>query len=131
MAGFDASYHGSDGLKRITNRILRYRQALLTALKWCGYETDDREGFDTVRWKSDKLVDDIRIRYEDGWNILSIDERSTLPELAAIVSTQVDFENKADTIDHVYDIYKHYHWMSIPQRTKPWLEQSVFNKYHS
>jgi glycine dehydrogenase len=131
MAGFYASYHGSEGLKRIANRILRYRQTLLTALKWCGYETDDSEGFDTVRWKSDKLVDDYSIRYEDGWNILSIDERSTLPELAAIVSTQVDFENKADTIDHVYDIYKHYHWMSIPQRTKPWLQQSVFNKYHS
>ena len=131
MAGFYASYHGSEGLKRIANRILRYRQTLLTALKWCGYETDDVEGFDTVRWKSDKLVDDYSIRYEDGWNILSIDERSTLPELAAIVSTQVDFENKADTIDHVHDIYKHYHWMSIPQRTKPWLQQSVFNKYHS
>ena len=131
MAGFYACYHGAEGLTEIADRILRYRQTLITALKWCGYETDDREGFDTVRWKSDKLVDDISIRYEDGWNILSIDERSTLPELAAIVSTQVDFENKADTIDHVHDIYKNYHWLSVPRRTKPWLQQPCFNKYRS
>ena len=131
MAGFYAAYHGAEGLKRIANRILRYRQTLITALKWCGYETDDSEGFDTVRWKSDYQVDGFSIRYENGWNVLSIDERSTLLELASIVSTQVEFENKADTIDHVYDIYKHYHWMSIPQRTKPWLQQTVFNKYQS
>ena len=106
MAGFYAAYHGAEGLKRIANRILRYRQTLITALKWCGYETDDSEGFDTVRWKSNLSVDHITIRYEDGWNILSIDERTTLPELAGIISTQVEFENKADTIDHVHDIYK-------------------------
>ena len=131
MAGFYAAYHGAEGLKRIANRILRYRQTLITALKWCGYETDDSEGFDTVRWKSNLSVDHITIRYEDGWNILSIDERTTLPELAGIVSTQVEFENKADTIDHVHDIYKLYHWMSIPRRTKPWLQQAVFKKYQS
>ena len=131
MAGFYAAYHGAEGLKRIANRILRYRQTLITALKWCGYETDDSEGFDTVRWKSNLAVDHITIRYEDGWNILSIDERTTLPELQGIVSTQVDFENKSDTIDHVHDIYKLYHWMSIPQRTKPWLQQAVFHKYRS
>ena len=131
MAGFYAAYHGAEGLKRIANRILRYRQTLITALKWCGYETDDSEGFDTVRWKSNLAVDHITIRYEDGWNILSIDERTTLPELAGIVSTQVEFENKADTIDHVHDIYKLYHWMSIPRRTKPWLQQAVFKKYQT
>ena len=131
MAGFYAAYHGAEGLKRIANRILRYRQTLITALKWCGYETDDSEGFDTVRWKSNLAVDHITIRYENGWNILSIDERTTLSELQGIVSTQVDFENKSDTIDHVHDIYKLYHWMSIPQRTKPWLQQAVFHKYRS
>ena len=131
MAGFYAAYHGAEGLKRIANRILRYRQTLITALKWCGYETDDSEGFDTVRWKSNLSVDHITIRYEDGWNILSIDERTTLAELAGIVSTQVEFENKADTIDHVHDIYKLYHWMSIPRRTKPWLQQAVFKKYQT
>ena len=131
MAGFYAAYHGAEGLKKIASRILRYRQTLITALKWCGYETDDSEGFDTVRWKSNLAVDHITIRYENGWNILSIDERTTLPELQGIVSTQVDFENKSDTIDHVHDIYKLYHWMSIPQRTKPWLQQAVFHKYRS
>ena len=33
MSGFYAAYHGAEGLKKIANRILRYRQTLLTALK--------------------------------------------------------------------------------------------------
>ena len=131
MAGFYACYHGAEGLKRIANRILRYRQTLLTALKWCGYETDDSEGFDTVRWKSDRLVDNISIRYEDGYNILSLDEHTTLGELETILDTQIDFEHRFNTLNHVHDIYTHYHWLAMPRRTKPWLQQEPFVKYQS
>ena len=131
MAGFYACYHGAEGLKRIANRILRYRQTLLTALKWCGYETDDSEGFDTVRWKSDRLVDNISIRYENGYNILSLDEHTTLGELETILDTQIDFEHRFNTLNHVHDIYTHYHWLAMPRRTKPWLQQEPFVKYQS
>jgi len=51
MAGFYAAYHGAEGLKKIATRVLRYRQTLLLALKWCGLEVDESEGFDTVRFK--------------------------------------------------------------------------------
>ena len=78
MAGFYASYHGSEGLKRIANRVLRYRQVLLLALKWCGLEVDESEGFDTVRFKGKKTIKDFNVRYEDGWTILSLDELTTL-----------------------------------------------------
>ena len=131
MAGFYAAYHGAEGLKKIATRVLKYRQTLLLALKWCGIETDDSEGFDTVRFKSSLSIDNFNVKYEDGWYTLSLDECTTLDEIHQIINTQIDFPNKADTIGHVLDAVGNYKWSGIPERTKPWLKQEVFNKYHS
>ena len=131
MAGFYAVYHGREGLKKIANRILRYRQTLLLALKWCGIKTDESEGFDTVRFKSSLSLDGFNVKYDDGWYTLSLDECTTLDEIHQIIDTQVDFPNRADTITHVLDAVGDYKWLSIPSRKKEWLTQEVFNKYHS
>ena len=53
MSGFYAAYHGAEGLHAIARRIRLLRQTLISVLKWNGFEVDDNEGFDTVRWKSD------------------------------------------------------------------------------
>ena len=131
MAGFYAAYHGAEGLKKIATRVLRYRQTLLLALKWCGIETDESEGFDTVRFKTSIALEDFNVNYEDGWCTLSLDEYTTLDELHQIIDSQVDFPNKADTIDHVLDAVGEYKWPSIPVRKGEWLTQEVFNRYHS
>ena len=96
MAGFYAAYHGSEGLKKIADRILRYRETLKTALKWCGKEVDDTEGFDTVRIKTDIdyynfLSDKFNVGYEDGWMMITLDELTTIQELDEIVQTQIVF----------------------------------------
>jgi len=136
MAGFYAAYHGAEGLKKIANRILRYRQTLLTALKWGGKNVDDCEGFDTIRIEADdythKWIDeDFNVRYEDGWIIISIDELTTLSELHDILKSLVNFSSRSDTIEHVYEAEKEYKWKNIPERTKSWLQQEVFHKYRS
>ena len=131
MAGFYAAYHGAEGLKKIATRVLKYRQTLLLALKWCGIETDESEGFDTVRFKTSITLENFNVNYEDGWCILSLDECTTLDELHQIIDSQVDFPNKADTIDHVLDAVGEYKWTTIPVRKGKWLTQEVFNKYHS
>jgi len=131
MAGFYAAYHGAEGLKKIATRVLRYRQTLLLALKWCGIETDESEGFDTVRFKTSIALEDFNVTYENGWCTLSLDECTTLDELHQIIDSQVDFPNKADTIDHVLDAVGEYKWPSIPVRKGEWLTQEVFNRYHS
>ena len=131
MAGFYAAYHGAEGLKKIATRVLRYRQTLLLALKWCGIETDESEGFDTVRFKTSVALDGFNVKYEDGWYTLSLDECTTLDELHQIIDSQVDFPNKADTMDHVLDAVGEYKWLSIPVRKGEWLTQEVFNRYHS
>ena len=61
----------------------------------------------------------------------SIDEQTTLTELFDIIKTQIIFDSRSDTVTHVYNIEKNYEWLSIPQRTKPWLQQEVFHKYRS
>ena len=136
MAGFYAAYHGSEGLKKIANRILRYRETLKTALRWCGIEVEDTEGFDTIRIKTDIdyynfLSDKFNVRYEDGWMMITLDELTTIQELDEIVQTQIVFNASSNTIKHVYDACKDYVWKDIPQRKGKWLEQDVFNKYHS
>ena len=136
MAGFYAAYHGAEGLRKIADRILKYRETLKTALRWCGKEVDDTEGFDTVRIKTDIdyynfLSDKFNVRYEDGWMMITLDELTTIQELDEIVQTQIVFNASSNTIKHVYDACKDYVWKHIPKRKGKWLEQDVFNKYHS
>ena len=136
MAGFYAAYHGAEGLKKIANRILRYRQTLVTALKWCGQEVYDCEGFDTIRVKVDKdffdfFSEQFNATYIDGWLTLSIDELTTLSELNDIVRSLITFDSRTNTNEHVYKSEKNYEGFNIPQRKKSWLQQEVFHKYRS
>ena len=100
-------------------------------MKWCGIEVDESEGFDTVRFKSFLVLEGFNVRYEDGHTLITLDECTTLEELKQLVDSQLDITNKFDTIDHVIDTIGDYNWMGIPQRKKPWLQQDIFNKYHS
>ena len=79
MAGFYAAYHGAEGLRKISTRILNYRQTLTTALKWCGIIVDDEEGFDTVRFKSLRPVTGFNALYEDDYIITVSYTHLTLP----------------------------------------------------
>ena len=131
MSGFYAAYHGAEGLHAIARRIRLLRQTLVSVLKWNGFEVDDNEGFDTVRWKSDALVEGYNVKYEGGYITLSLDELSDFDTVFDIVNTQKDYTQHRDTIYQAWDYIVGYKWHSIPERTKPWLTQEVFNKYHS
>jgi len=131
MAGFYAAYHGAEGLKNIATRILIYREVLLTGLSWLGIEVDKTEGFDTVRFKSFLAVEGYNVRYEDDHTIITLDELTTLDEIKELLNSQQDLVNKYDTIDHIVEAVGRYKWKYVPERTKPWLRQDVFNKYQS
>jgi len=131
MAGFYAAYHGAEGLKNIANRILIYREVLLTGLSWLGIEVDKTEGFDTVRFKSFLAVEGYNVRYEGDHTVITLDELTTLDEIKELLNSQQDLVNKYDTIDHIVESVGRYKWKNIPERTKPWLRQDVFNRYHS
>ena len=136
MSGFYAAYHGAEGLKKIATRLLKYRQTLLTALKWCGKKVDDCEGFDTVRFECDELSyqfleEKFNVRYDNGWVTLSIDEITTVYELHEILKTQINFKAHSNTILNVVDACEKYVWKQTPLRTGEWLQQEVFKKYQS
>ena len=131
MSGFYAAYHGAEGLHAIARKIRLLRQTLVSILKWNGFEVDDNEGFDTVRWKSDALVEGYNVKYESGYITLSLDELSDFDTVFDVVNTQKDYTQHKDTIYQAWDYIVGYKWHSIPERTKPWLTQEVFNKYHS
>ena len=128
IAGFYACYHGSEGLKKIATRILKYRQVLIKAFKFTGTAVDDSEGFDTIRIKTSKKVDDFNMRYENGFVVFSIDELTSLDEMQRILD--VTAERQID-VRKVFDTTEIYKWFTIPERNKPWLTQEVFNSYHS
>jgi len=128
MAGFYAAYHGADGLKEIARRIFFYREILIKALKKTGTEVDNCDGFDTLKIKTDKVIDEFNVRYEDGYVILSIDELTTIDELQKILNTLSQFDVD---VNKVIDSIGNVKWKSIQTRTKPWLQQEVFNKYRS
>ena len=131
ISGFYAAYHGAEGLRKIAKRILIYRETLITALSWLGIEVDAVEGFDTVRVKGFISLKGYNFRYEDDWTLITLDELTTLEELTEIIWSQQDVINKWDTIDHVVQSVRTYKWIGVPERTKPWLQQDVFNKYQS
>ena len=128
IAGFYACYHGSEGLKKIATRILKYRQVLIKAFKFTGTAVDDSEGFDTIRIKTNKKVDDFNMRYENGFVVFSIDELTSLDEMQRILD--VTAERQID-VRKVFESTETYKWFTIPERNKPWLTQEVFNSYHS
>ena len=131
MAGFYAAYHGAEGLKNIATRILTYREILRKGLFWLGIDVDDTEGFDTIRFKSFLAVEGFNVRYEEDHTIITLDELTTLDEIKQLLNSQQDLVNKSDTIDHIVESVGRYKWRNIPERTKPWLRQDVFNRYHS
>ena len=131
ISGFYAAYHGAEGLRKIARRILIYRETLITALSWLGIKVDAVEGFDTVRVKGFISLEGYNFRYEDDWTLITLDELTTLEELTEIIWSQQDVINKWNTIDHVVQSVRNYKWIGVPERTKPWLQQDVFNKYQS
>jgi len=128
IAGFYAAYHGSEGLKKIATRILKYRQVLIKAFKFTGTAVDDSEGFDTIRIKTNKKVDEFNMRYENGFVVFSIDELTSLDEIQRILDATS--ERQID-VRKVFESTETYKWFTIPERNKPWLTQEVFNSYHS
>jgi len=131
MSAFYAIYHGPEGLKKIARRIWLLRQTLLRCLKWCGIEVVDGDGFDTVKFKSIRMIDGYNVTIKNGWTTLSVDETTTFETIYSIINSQVSFDSTQTTVISVWDSCVDDVWSNIPQRTKPWLEQEVFHKYRS
>lgn len=142
MASMYAVYHGSEGLKRIAQRIHRLTSLLVTGLRKLGYETANHAWFDTVTFElPDSQAESLYNRAQEaGINLfkgngglsISINEKTTRNHIIALWRV---FANDHETIDFArLDHSIEPGFTSIPShlvRTSEYLRHPVFNRYHS
>lgn len=140
MSSMYAVYHGPQGLKDIATRVHDTAKTFAEALKKLGYDVGSTPYFDTVKIhtgsKTTELMQkavtaEINLRrLSDEWITVSMDETTTLADLAKLVEV---FGGSAKT--DVTTVWESAASLSvIPaalKRTSTYLTHPVFNSHHS
>lgn len=137
MAGMYAVYHGPEGLKYIAKKVHNGASTLATALEKLGFEQINETYFDTIAIKADATkikflaeAKEVNFYYPNNETVsISINETTTVKDLNKIVSifseaTKKDF-HKITELETGNKIPK-----EVARKTE-FLQQEVFNKYHS
>eukprot|EP01126_Amoeba_proteus_P024501 TRINITY_DN2466_c0_g6_i3.p1 TRINITY_DN2466_c0_g6~~TRINITY_DN2466_c0_g6_i3.p1 ORF type:complete len:815 (+),score=186.66 TRINITY_DN2466_c0_g6_i3:738-3182(+) len=138
-AGFYATYHGPEGLRRIATAINEKAQYLASGLSAMGYNLPLSAFFDTVKVatgeETSKLVQHLltagyNIRNLDGNHVtVSLDEPTTQLEVEGLLRAFASFKGKeAPSIDSL-SINKTL--LDGYRRTTPFMTHTVFNSYSS
>jgi glycine dehydrogenase len=142
MAGMYGVYHGPSGLINIAERVHGLTALLATELEKLGFNNTNRTFFDTLKVntnglkakiEAEALSLEINFRYFEDENVgISLDESTTVAELNKIIAVFAKVAGKAAN---------QYHGASLPEVDSPingglirkdtFMQQSVFNKYHS
>ena len=137
MAGMYGVYHGPKGLKYIATKIHTTAVTLVDALENLGIYQINSAFFDTITIKADtKKIkpiaekNEVNFLYVDNSTIsIAINEATSLKDLNQIVAIFSEALNKKTiTITNLLDE------TSVPeniQRTSSFMENKVFNSYHS
>ncbi|KXN98993.1 glycine dehydrogenase [Aequorivita aquimaris] len=137
MAGMYAVYHGPEGLKYIARKVHNGAATLANALEKLGFEQVNDTYFDTITIKTDATkikflaeAKEVNFYYPDDETVsISINETTTVKDLNKIVSifseaVKKDFQ-KITELETGNKIPK-----EVARKTE-FLQQEVFNKYHS
>jgi glycine dehydrogenase len=132
MAGFYATWHGPEGLRRIAERVQRLTSVAAAALRACGVELAHGSWFDTllVRCDADAIIaagraEGLDLRHVDTGHVaFSFDELTDLSVVRRVLALFGAAEHLPDDLDAVPD--------GIPERrTDEFLAQSVFHRHHT
>ena len=135
MAGMYATYHGKDGLKNIANYVHTNTKTLATILNDLGFKQLNSAYFDTIlvevtaaKLKTVAEANHINFNYVDENHVsISINETVGINEIKAIVGCfEQAFNVKSNALPQPTNV--------IPEalvRNTPFLENSIFNTYHS
>jgi glycine dehydrogenase len=141
MASLYACYHGADGLKAIAQRVNLLTRILAGVLTTLGHKVSTQNVFDTLRvepaGKSSaeilKIAEAHRINFRiiDEKSIgISLDEttgKNDIEEIIQIINGDKDrVFNIANVVTESASEFSH-----PASRTSPFLQHSVFNRYHS
>jgi glycine dehydrogenase len=137
MAGMYAVYHGPKGLKYIANKVHATAVTLVDSLEKLGLYQTNTSYFDTITLKADSTT--VRpIAEKQGVNFLYVDadtisialnEATSLKDLQQIVDIFAEATGKESFV--VNTLLPTSCIESKLERTSKFLENSVFNSYHS
>lgn len=139
MAGFYATYHGPQGLKRIAGKVHGLAKVLSDGLKELGFENLNKTFFDTLYVRDNGLKsaienaaisETINFRYfADGHIGISLDECTTMDDVHHILNVFAKASGKA--IPSGLNENQSLTWDSQHIRTSAYLTHPVFNQYHT
>ncbi len=137
MAGMYAVFHGPKGLKYIADKVHASAVTLADALEQLGLYQTNSSYFDTITVKTDvaklKPIAEqhkINFLYSDTQTVsISVNEAVNISDLNAIVSVFAKALEK-DSIK-INELSSDSAILESVQRTAPYMENQVFNSYHS
>ena len=137
MAGMYAVYHGPRGLNYIANKVHQYAVSLAKKLSELDIELLNTNFFDTLQIKSDASLikelaesKEVNFYYPDSETVcISINETTSISDLNTIIS--VFAEAKAVAALQVNSIASESRIPGSLKRTSSYLDNDVFNTYHS
>lgn len=137
MAGMYTVYHGPKGLTYIANKVHNSASALANALEKLGLYQTNSSYFDTIQVKADANkvravaeANGCNFYYPDSQTVsISINETTSLKDLNTIVSVFAEATGKDTvTIDAIAEANN---IIDAVKRTSSFMEEDVFNRYHS
>jgi glycine dehydrogenase len=137
MAGMYGVYHGPKGLTYIADKVHNHAATLAAALERLGLTQANETYFDTIAIKTDaskiKFLSEskqMNFYYPDPETVsISVNETTTLKDLNKIIALFAEANHK-----ETFKILEISTGNGIPKsiaRETPFLENSVFNTYHS
>ncbi len=135
MAGMYAVYHGPEGLRYIANKVHEHALILADGLKRNGYQLVHNSFFDTITVRANRnqieplaLSKQINLYYPDHEHVsISINETTNAQDVAQLLSlfsSEEKSEENAVSLDE-------FGIANSQRRTFDYLQQEVFNRYHS
>ena len=137
MAGMYAVYHGPKGLQYIADKVHNATCSLDTALQNLGFEQENSAYFDTLKVKADaekvKAIAEtkgVNFYYPNADTItISLNETTTLKDVNTIISIFAEVAGKS--VDTIKTISEGNNILNSVSRTSEFLDNEVFNTYHS
>ena len=137
MAGMYGVYHGPKGLTYIADKVHNHAATLASSLEQLGLTQANETYFDTIAIKTDaskiKFLSEAKqmnFYYPDTETVsISVNETTTLKDLNKIIALFAEANHK-----ETFKISEISTGSGIPKsvaRQTPFLENSVFNSYHS
>ncbi len=146
LSSFYAVHHGPNGLKAIAQKIVQYRLYFESILTHLEYPLDRYSRFDSIDIYCPEAPEVIQLALEKGYNLrvlpigsdiinskgfgVTFDELTSDEEIYKL--HQIIAKIKGKDVNNLSTfICENESLIEIPLREKPWLEQSVFNKYQN